>query len=199
MTIDNFETLSKILHFNENVFFVVKIIPRTTDGATNLAHIAEYPIATPDDLWIKRDLIINLCELYNARAYITTNPISCETYTFRVFREVIDIIENKNFKDITDVWRKCRTQKVKDKINTLWLVDLDYITSEEMAKPYMDLVKSNFTTEEHDCYYIPTVRGCHLLVSPFNEEKFREKYPKINILKASATILYYKKKENNPE
>lgn len=37
---------------------------------------------------------------------------------------------------------------------------------------------------------IPTMNGCHLITKPFNLQKFKEKFPKIDVHKNNPTVLY---------
>ncbi|WP_265091158.1 hypothetical protein, partial [Acinetobacter baumannii] len=37
---------------------------------------------------------------------------------------------------------------------------------------------------------IPTMNGCHLITKPFNLQKFKEKFPEIDVHKNNPTILY---------
>ena len=83
MKVDNFDLIKKHIHTSEdgNEFYMLQIMRRTKDqkgydGKRKQSVVKSYFISSPEYLEAKRDEIIGLCEMFNARAYINLNKKS---------------------------------------------------------------------------------------------------------------------------
>ena len=76
--IDNFELIKPLLEFEQedDEYYVIFILKRRKDNPEmkdNLKIIKEYYISSVDYLESKKEEIIKLCEIFNARAVINLN------------------------------------------------------------------------------------------------------------------------------
>ena len=82
MKVDNFYLIKKHIHSSDsNEFYMLQIMRRTKDqkgydGKHKQSIIKSYFISSVEYLESKRDEIVGLCEMFNARAYINLNKKS---------------------------------------------------------------------------------------------------------------------------
>ena len=76
-----------------------------------------------------------------------------------------------------------------------WVVDLDDLRTEEELRPFIDFIMAEYNEGKGkvsgEIVVVPTVSGSHLLVTPFDKRRFKERWPGIQIHENSPTILYY--------
>lgn len=82
-TVDNFDLVSKFMHFNsDDDFYFVEIIKRKKDNPNDAfkyrQFITYYWIKSTAQLQSLKNEIVNICESNNARAYIYLNPRSAQ-------------------------------------------------------------------------------------------------------------------------
>ena len=203
MKVDNFELISGILLFKEDLrpelagdwFYMVQIMTRTKDTGEKPKHIRTFFVESREYLESHKDLIVKLCEVFNARAYISVNPSSYKKCAIKMFKELADVVENENYKGILSLPETCAGKYNAEGGEKRWIVDLDGIKNEDEIQPFIDFIigeynegkgKKNWTINT-----IPTPNGSHLLVSPFDVREFKKKWPEIEIHKDNPTVLYY--------
>ena len=77
-----------------------------------------------------------------------------------------------------------------------FIIDLD---GEDVSKA-SDIIKYiEYYCEPFNCikyqYSVPTAHGMHLITTPFNRQKFGEKFPTIDIHTNNPTLLYFECKD----
>jgi len=191
--IDNFEQIKSYLDFeSSDVFYYVQIIKRrkeNPDLKVNNYMIKSYTIKSIDYLDLKKEEIITLCKLHNARAYINLNKRSFERCAYHSMKKLTDVILAKSFVSAKKVFDSVASSHSSDK-EKKWLIDVDDM---EFPSPLM------MAHIDHNCKpygnkimgVIRTVNGCHLITKPFNIVQFREKYPDVEVKKNSPTLLFY--------
>lgn len=191
--IDNFEQIKSYLDFeSSDVFYYVQIIKRrkeNPDLKVNYYMIKSYTIKSIDYLDLKKEEIITLCKLHNARAYINLNKRSFEKCAYHSMKKLTDVILAKSFVSAKKVFDSVASSHSSDK-EKKWLIDVDDM---DFPSPLM------MAHIEHNCKpygnkimgVIRTVNGCHLITKPFNIVQFREKYPDVEVKKNSPTLLFY--------
>jgi (p)ppGpp synthase/HD superfamily hydrolase len=154
--------------------------------------VKSYTITSADYLDMKKNEIITLCKLHNARAYINLNKRSFEKCAYHSMKKLTDVILAKSFGSAKKVFDSVASAHSADK-EKKWLIDVDDM---EFPSPLM------MAHIEHNCKpydpdkiigVIKTLNGCHLITKPFNIVQFREKYPDVEVKKNSPTLLYYSK------
>lgn len=191
--IDNFEQIKSYLDFeSSDIFYYVQIIKRrkeNPDLKVNNYMIKSYTIKSIDYLDLKKEEIITLCKLHNARAYINLNKRSFERCAYHSMKKLTDVILAKSFVSAKKVFDSVASSHSSDK-EKKWLIDVDDM---EFPSPLM------MAHIDHNCKpygnkimgVIRTVNGCHLITKPFNIVQFREKYPDVEVKKNSPTLLFY--------
>ena len=201
--VDNFDIISQTFLFKEDLrpeiagdwFYMVQIMTRTKDTNEKPKHIRTMFVESREYLLSHKDIIIKLCETFNARAYISVNPSSYKTCAIKAFKELADIVENGNYKGLlslpeTLAGKYCAAGEYKR-----WIVDLDGVKTPEDAQPYINFIMNEYNEGRGrvsgEVIFVPTVNGSHLLVTPFDMRGFRKQWPEFEIHKDNPTILYY--------
>ena len=201
--VDNFDIISREFLFREDLreelagdwFYMVQIMTRTKDTGEKPKHIRTMFVESREYLLSHKDMIAKLCEIFNARAYISVNPSSYKKCAIKMFKELADVVENGNYKGILSLPETCAGKYNVDDGDKRWVVDLDGIKSDEEIQPFIDFIISEYNNGKGrpnwSITVLPTVNGSHLLVSPFDMREFKKKWPEIDIQKNSPTLLYY--------
>lgn len=201
--VDNFDRISEILLFKEDLrpeiagdwFYMVQIMTRTKDTGEKPKHIRTMFVESREYLMSHKDMIVKLCEMFNARAYISINPSSYKTCAFKMMKELADVLDTENYKGILSLPETCAGKYTCGKENKKWIIDLDGIQGDEQTAPYINFLIEEYNNgkgkQSWEIITLPTVSGSHLLVSPFDVRGFKKRWPEIDIHKDSPTILYY--------
>jgi hypothetical protein len=192
--IDNFNQIKQYLTFNSSdEFFHLSIIKRrkeNPDIKVNNYMIKSYTISSIDYLEEKKEEIVMLSKLHNARVYINLNKRSFEKCAFHSLKKLTDVILSKSYVSAKKVFDSVASSHSSE-TNKKWLIDLD---DTYHPSPLM------IAHIEHGCNpkdvnkiigVIKTLNGCHLITKPFNVKQFKDKYPNIEIKKNSPTLLFY--------
>lgn len=200
--VDNFDLISNTFLFNEDLreeivgdrFYMLQIMTRTKDTGEKPKIIRTMFVESREYLLSHKDIIVKLCEMFNARAYISVNPSSYKTCAIKMFKELADIVENGSYRQILSLPETCAGKYHCGGDTKKWIVDLDGIHGDD-CQPYIDFIINEYSDGKGkpnwEINVIPTVNGSHLLVSPFDVRNFKKRYPEIEILKDNPTILYY--------
>lgn len=194
--IDNFEQIKDYMTFDSSDdFYYCSIIKRRKENPelrTNNYMIKSYTITSIDYFNEKKDEIITLCKLHNARAYINLNKRSFEKCAYQSLKKLTDLIMAKSYISTKKVFDSVASKFSNDS-DKKWLIDIDDSQTpsplmmahiEHNCKPYGDKIIG----------VVKTVNGCHLITKPFTINQFKEKYPTVEIKKNSPTLLYYLRK-----
>lgn len=186
--VDNFELLKSFYEKNkhsqnDDYFLFGQIMARKKDNAryvkSNNKVIKDLVFRTVSDFDDKKEEIIELCDLYGARAYLNVNPRSYKEVAIEMAGLCLDYIrKGSEVASRTAFSTVCGRIKPKD---SYWVVDVDDIKT---LPEVIDLVP-----EPAIC--VPTVNGVHLLTRGFDSRKLKEKLPDIDIHKNNPTVLYY--------
>lgn len=191
--IDNFKIILPLLTLDPTSYHHLQIIKRKKDpGNEDMDNgqvcIKDYYI---DDRGKFKRLyereIKPICDTLNARAYICLNAKSWKITVKDMAIKVANIIrEGTNYRSC----KRCLSS-ISDTTKTIgnkyWILDID--TGSNIYLP--DRIK-----EEYFITYIPTVNGCHIVTSPFNQTLLDTNGAKISdiIHKQALTLLYYNNK-----
>ena len=203
--VDNFDLIKDYLLFKEDLgqgyaddcFYMVQIMTRTKDTGEKPKHIRTMFVESREYLMSHKDMIVKLCEMFNARAYISVNPSSYKKCAIKMFKELAEIVENGNYKGILSLPETLAGKYSADFGCKLWIVDLDGAKTLDECQPYIDFLIGEFNDGKAGSSWnweikpVPTVNGYHLLVSPFDVRDFKKKWPDIEIHKDNPTVLYY--------
>ena len=193
--IDNIELIKPLLNFSEpGDFYMLYIFIRKKDqpegerdNHQSVRTIKTYCIDSIEHLEKRYDEIIQLCEMFKARAYIHIQKQNHRDVSLDMLALLAERIKNgvQNQKGLFDsVVGQIKTQEKR------WIVDIDtkdFDTLFEVSKFLIVLQPVGDKVEA----VIPTKNGVHLITRKFDVRKFQEKFPEIDIQKKNPTLLYY--------
>lgn len=190
----NFDQIRKMLKFEEDYFYFIQIIQRKKEhpelGSSNRV-IRSYMISSLEKFDKNEKEIIQMCEAFNARAYIHLNRRKWSTISFECLRHNAELIANSQYEGIkSSLETTIGRNNGEPRETKTWILDCDGTSSPD---PLM------LATIQYECKpfsgskclaVIETRNGCHLITEPFDTETFKTKYPDIEIHKDNPTILF---------
>ena len=206
MIIDNTEQIKKLIAgCGKDEFYMLQILHRSKDGKTpyepedkkiSQQIVKTYYISSPEYLDHKMAEIRDLCEMFNARAYINLNKKSWRQISLKSLGILAGIIEKAD--NNPDEWRGVKTiidsacgQTGACDGNKTWVVDVDCkdLSILEEIKGIIGQCEP-FNTEKVVAT-IPTLHGYHLITKPFNKAKFYNLYNEnLDIHDNNPTLLF---------
>lgn len=200
METNNFNLFSNYMQLfplEDNEFYYLQIFIRGKDGnkgANNRNRLVKYyTIRSIDELLKKENEIVGICNLLNARAYIHPTKRNFTEVAAKML-ELFPTVFLSNPQGLKGIYSSaCGISYVsKDK---KYIIDLD---DEDASRDLeiIDFINNScepINTGKH-LFSFPTVHGKHLIVRPFNVQKFGQQYPNIDVHKNNPTLLYFNKK-----
>ena len=207
MVVNNFEAIKNILNFDGKSVYLVWLVMRNKDGNTQAKGnnrnrtIKSYYFLTKEQLEMRQEEIIKLCDLFNCRAYIGINKKPMNKVLFQLQNTLTDYMQQyfggnefiPNIHALVDSSvMKCGTEGRR-----MWIVDIDTKDRNQIE----DIVRIiNSCRSVFDCNVInelQTAHGVHLITHPFeipqyekliNENTDIREFPEIK--KEGLTLLY---------
>jgi hypothetical protein len=194
--INNLELIKPLLNFeNKGDFYMLYVFKRKKDQPENerdnhqsVRTIKTYCIESIDHLERRYDEIIQLCEMFKARAYIHVQKQNHFDVSLNMMVALAQRIQdgNHNQKGLFDsVVGQIKTQEKR------WIVDIDTKDQTELFS-ITDFVNHECMPNDFNKVIttIPTKNGYHLITKRFDVMHFSERYPDIDIQKKNPTLLY---------
>ena len=200
--INNFELVKSLFYFNEanDMFMHLQVIRRGKDHpnlpAANRT-IQTYYVQSKEHLDRIKDEVIQLCEMYGARAYINVAGKDFEKLAKLANFKLSERIFSGDFKKIYKVFNSAAGD-LKSRA-TRWIIDIDDISDKNLVLDWLDkYFEEELEDRDVRMFYlkaeIPTKNGVHLIVErSFNLQKFKEAFPNIDVHKNNPTVLYVPK------
>ena len=193
--INNLEIIRPLLNFEKpGDFYMLYVLKRKKDqpeeerdNHQSVRTIKTYCIESIDHLERRYEEVIQLCEMFKARAYIHVQKQNHFDVSLSMMVDLAQRIQNgqHNQKGLFDsVVGQIKTGEKR------WIIDVDdAMEASPIMMAYID----------HECKphgskieaIIPTRNGHHLITKKFDVMKFKEKYPELDIQKRNPTLLYY--------
>jgi len=193
--INNLELIRPLLNFEtKGDFYMLYVFKRKKDqpegerdNHQSVRTIKTYCIESIDHLERRWNEIIQLCEMFKARAYIHVQKQNHFDVSLNMMVALAQRIQdgNHNQKGLFDsIVGQIKTQEKR------WIIDVDDVDDvspimmaciDNECKPYGSKIEA----------IIPTKSGHHLITKKFDVMKFKEKYSEIDIQKKNPTLLYY--------
>ena len=201
MVINNIDLIKPLLNFSEKGdFYMLYVFKRKKDqpeaerdNHQSVRTIKTYCIESVDHLEKRYDEIIQLCEMFKARAYIHNQKQNHSEVSLNMLADLAIRIKNgsHNQKGLFD--------SVVGQIKGLekrWIVDVDSTSqhTQNMISNIIEMVKPNDGSKI--IAKIPTKNGVHLITKRFDVMEFnkqlKERGEEIpDIQKKNPTLLYY--------
>jgi hypothetical protein len=193
--INNIELIKPLLNFSEpGDFYMLYVFKRKKDqlqgerdNHQSVRTIKTYCIESIEHLEKRYDEIIQLCEMFKARAYIHIQKQNHRDVSLEMTMLLAERIKNgvQNQKGLFD--------SVVGQIKTLekrWIVDIDTKDGEEVFEIKLKISGCQPVDKNKIIAQIPTRNGYHLITERFDVMEFKTKYPDIDIQKKNPTLLY---------
>lgn len=191
--IDNIDKILPFLNFkSDDDFYYLQLLQRKKENpqlGSNSKVIKNYYITSQDYLLNSYDEIKTLCHTFNARAMIRLNKRSFEKVGFKCLENIANTMQNREYNHLMKSYdRACgllNNEKTKK-----WILDIDEpFTVGKLYEIDCEILKITDFVDKIIAM-IPSKNGFHIICTPFNLEKFKEKYPEIEVCKDSPTNLY---------
>lgn len=193
--INNLDLIKPLLNFTEEGdFYMLYILKRKKDqpederdNHQSSRTIKTYCIDSLEYLESKYDEIIQLSELFKARAYIHVQKQNHKDVALDMMILLAERIKNgqHNQKNLFE----SVVGKVK-RMENRWIVDIDDKDENELAK-VISVVDETRPIGSKVEAVIPTKNGYHLITKRFDVEMFRKSYPQLDIQRKNPTLLYF--------
>jgi len=200
--IDNLNIIKTLLNFEkEGDFYMLYVFKRKKDqpegerdNHQSVRTIKTYCVNSIEYLDKRYDEIKQLCEIFNARAYIHVQKQNHSDVSLDMMVSLAERIKNgvKNQKGLFDsVVGQIKTNEKR------WVIDIDNVSIDGFSHDKYYIEMREFINElqveagkEQGMTFIKTRSGFHIITQPFNVMKFKERYPDVDIQKKNPTVLY---------
>lgn len=192
--IDNTNIILPLIYdlFSSDEFYFLQIIKRKDGGIIqykNHTTLKTFYIKCKKDFIKASEECVHLCNLYGARAYINLNRRSFKQVACKAMAIMCERIEKDEFQLCKDAYNSACGLTTSEK-NHLWLIDIDFTD-----KAYKEVVQFINRIEPVEntkkvIAEIPSMKGVHLISYPFRLDKFKERFPDIEVHKNNPTNLY---------
>ena len=212
---DNFETIKNYIascdpdfDSNEDKYYTIEIIQRKKDNPNNPLiksqhSIKVYYINRIEDLNKYREEIITLCNVFNARAYMSVNCHSYEQVTKNAMIELATCIANNDYHKPYNIYQSCSAKYVNNK-DKRWLIDVDKDDAERIPLTVEELTNRIINAIENECEpkhkiiaVIDSCSGKHIITHQFNTIQFvnnlSDYYTSADVIKKNAITIIYSK------
>jgi len=192
--IDNINLIKSLLNFeNEGDFYMLYVFKRKKDQTTDKSNhqsvrtIKTYTIGSIEYLEKRYDEIKQLCEMFEARAYIHIQKQNHKDVAMNMIKAIVDRVESGqiNQQHVFDsVVGQLKTYEKS------WIVDIDTKDIIEIGKITYVIDRLCRPLGSKIIITIPTKSGVHLITERFDVMEFKKHYPDIDIQKKNPTLLY---------
>jgi hypothetical protein len=193
--IDNLELIRPLLNFSEKGdFYMLYVFKRKKDqpegerdNHQSVRTIKTYCIESFEHLEKRYDEIIQLCEMFKARAYIHIQKQNHTDVSLDMLADLANRIKNgsHNQKGLFDsVVGQIKTAEKR------WIVDIDTKDASVIASVILSIELCNPIDDDKIITMIPTKNGIHLITKRFDSMAFKKQFPDIDIQKKNPTLLY---------
>jgi len=196
--IDNFEQIRSMLKFEDDYFYFIQIIQRKKEhpevGANNRI-IRSYMISNEEKFDKNGPEIVQMCEMFNARAYIHLNRRKWSKVALECLRYNAELIANGQHEGIkSSLETIIGRNNSEPRESKTWIIDVDMNDYNVLNK--IGTILNNIKPIEDDKWIdtIPTKNGFHMITKPFNRAEFN-KYMQLqgdvpDVHTDNPTILY---------
>ncbi len=192
--LNNLEIIKPLLNFEKKGdFYMLYIFKRKKDqpegerdNHQSVRTIKTYCIESIDHLERRWDEIVQLCEIFKARAYIHVQKQNHYDVSLNMMVQLAQKIQdgNHNQKGLFDsVVGQIKTHEKR------WIVDVDTKDFKTLIE-VGDFIDNLRPISNKVITTIPTKNGFHLITDRFDVKTFSEKYPDIDIQKKNPTVIY---------
>jgi hypothetical protein len=200
--IDNINTIKPLLNFErDGDFYMLYVFKRKKDqpdgekdNHQSVRTIKTYCVESIEYLDKRYEEIKQLCEMFNARAYIHIQKQNHNDVSLNMMVALAERIRNGHHR------QQHLFDSVVGQLKTLekrWIIDIDNISIDGFNHQPEQIELRRYINElqqeagrSQEMTFIKTRSGVHIITQPFNLQKFKKKYPDIDVQKKNPTLLY---------
>jgi hypothetical protein len=194
--IDNINIIKPLLNFEQpDDFYMLYVFKRKKDqpegerdNHQSVRTIKTYCIESLEYLDKRYEEIKQLCEVFQARAYIHVQKQNHNDVSLHMLRALSQrLIDKQND-------QKNLFDSVVGQMKTLekrWIVDIDTKDVTELLAVTVAISLCRPEDKNKVEAIVPTRNGFHLITERFDVLEFEKSYPNIDIQKKNPTLLYY--------
>ena len=197
--VNNTEQIRSMLQFDsEDTFYFLQIFKRRKDNpnmAKDMIVIANYCVNSLEHFDKLMPDVVKQCQDNNARAYFRLNRRSYRKTSLKALKMIAGYIEDGNYQAVRNAFDSAAGSYHSEPDKT-WIIDIDYVDlvgdHDQAINAVIKLVQTLITETDRDdtVWTLNSKNGIHLICRPFNLQKFKSLYPKIDVHKDNPTILY---------
>lgn len=178
MTVDNFDLIRPLLNFrSDDDFYFLQVLLRKKDlkrnvqGTNNNRLVKAYYVRNLEYFDFIKPEVIELCNVFGARACINLNRRSYRKLAFQTLQKVTDLIVNEEYTKINKAYSSV-CGKFSNETDKKWILDLDgedFNTTKEQILKVLPMCRpegEKFVAE------IPSKSGLHIITKPFALNEF---------------------------
>lgn len=202
LKMNNFQEIKKYLIFKSTDDFYTLFIKKRRKDNPGLVHgeveIGAFYITSIKDLEELKPEIIAICDATNSRAYINLNSRSFKSVALHTNKKLGEILVTGDYKYARKIYQS-ESNSHSNSEDKKWIVDFDYEDGYGCTKNDINTfneMTAFLESEQKRCGNEPlndiikTKHGVHVITRPFRLNKFKEKYPNIDVHKEPVTLLY---------
>jgi hypothetical protein len=200
--IDNINAIKPLLNFErDGDFYMLYVFKRKKDqpdgekdNHQSVRTIKTYCVESIEYLDKRYEEIKQLCEMFNARAYIHIQKQNHNDVSLNMMVALAERIRNGHHR------QQHLFDSVVGQLKTLekrWIIDIDNISIDGFNHQPEQIELRRYINElqqeagrSQEMTFIKTRSGVHIITQPFNLQKFKKKYPDIDVQKKNPTLLY---------
>lgn len=197
--VNNTEQIRSMLQFDsEDTFYFLQIFKRRKDNpnmAKDMIVLANYCVKSLAHFDKLVPDVVKQCQANNARAYFRLNRRSYRKTSLKALKMIVGYIEDGNYQAVRNAFDSAAGSYQSEPDKT-WIIDIDYVDlvgdHDQAINAVINAVQTLITETDRDdtVWTLNSKNGIHLICRPFNLQKFKSLYPKIDVHKDNPTILY---------
>lgn len=200
MAVNNFKQIRGLLKFrSDDDYFFLQVLQRKKDrkdgqkvnsSNNNSRLIKAYYVKSLDHFDFIENEVIQLCELFNARAGINLNRRSFEKMAFQHLKKCTDQIMNREFHKAHKAYSSVVGSYNHDS-DKRWILDIDKEDyNEDFIKEVSGYVNSQKPDGNKIIAEVPSKSGVHIITKPFDKSKFGKEFPSVEVHANNPSNLY---------
>lgn len=193
--VNNFEQIKSLLDFDGKSIYLVWLVLRNKDGNTNAKGnnrnrtIKSYYFQDMKHFEEREQEIIDICKMFNCRAYICLNKKPLENVFFEIQDNLTDRIRQFIHGQITGIngMLDHAVMKAGTDGNKRWIIDVDTLDENIINMFEEDINKARSSHDINVITRISTAHGVHIVTHPFN---INDTGVSRDVKKEGLTLLY---------